>query len=216
MSSSIIIIGTGGHAASITNVALSSAMNIEAYVDDNKAGKQIDGIKIISKQECIDIYQNSNFAIAIGDNSVRERVFNEFKLEIRNAKFPPLIHSSSVIGINSKVGEGSVIMPNVNVGPNSKIGMFCILNTSSSIDHDCHMNSFSSLAPGVVTGGNISLGIRSAISIGASVKHGICIGDDVVIGANSYVNEPVKNNVVAYGVPCRFVRDRTKDDKYLL
>jgi sugar O-acyltransferase (sialic acid O-acetyltransferase NeuD family) len=215
VSKDIIIVGAGGHAVSVTNVALSCGINVVAYVDNNKAGSKVLDIPVITKQQCIDTYKTANFAIAIGDNSVRERVYNDYKLELPNCEFPPLIHQTAVIGINSKVGDGTVIMPQTNIGPNSKVGVFCILNTSSSIDHDCDMQSFSSIAPRVVTGGNVNIGVRSALSIGATVKHGIVIGDDVVIGANSYVNKPFDSNLVAYGTPCKFVRERTKEDAYL-
>jgi sugar O-acyltransferase (sialic acid O-acetyltransferase NeuD family) len=215
VSKDIIIVGAGGHAVSVTNVALSCGINVVAYVDNNKAGSKVLDIPVITKQQCIDTYKTANFAIAIGDNSVRERVYNEYKLELPNCEFPPLIHQTAVIGINSKVGDGTVIMPQTNIGPNSEVGVFCILNTSSSIDHDCDMQSFSSIAPRVVTGGNVNIGVRSALSIGATVKHGIVIGDDVVIGANSYVNKPFDSNLVAYGTPCKFVRERTKEDAYL-
>lgn len=211
VSKAIIIVGAGGHAVSVTNVALSCGMSVVAYVDDIKAGSKVLDIPVITKQQCINTYKTENFAIAIaiGDNSVRERVYNEYKVELPNCEFPPLIHQSAVIGINSKIGDGAVIMPQANVGPNSKVGVFCILNTSSSIDHDCDLQSFSSIAPRVVTGGNVKIGVRSAVSIGATVKNGILIGDDVVIGANSYVDKAFGSNLVAYGTPCKFVRERT-------
>ena len=215
MKPSLIIIGAGGHAVSIANVAHGSGMNVIAFVDDNKAGTNLLDIPIISTQQCINEHADENLAIAIGDNAVRERVCNEYRLALPNVKFPPIIHSSAVIGINAEVGDGTVVMPQVNIGPKSKVGVFCILNTSSSIDHDCEMDAFSSIAPGVVTGGNVKIGLSSAISIGAIVKHGVVIGDDVVIGADSYVNKTVESHVVAYGSPCKFVRPRNKGDSYL-
>ena len=115
-----------------------------------------------------------------------------------NAKFPPLIHNSAVIGIKTEVVNGAVVIPQVNVGPNCKVGVFCILNTSSSFDHYCELDTFSSIAPRVGTGGNVKIGLSSAMSIDAIVKHGIVIGDNVVVGANSYVNKTVESNVVAY------------------
>lgn len=111
--------------------------------------------------------------------------------------------------------DGAVVMPQVNIGPKSIVSSFCILNTSSSIDHDCEMSPFSSTAPRVFTGGNVKIGLRSAISIGAKIKHGIEIGDDSVIGANSYVNKSVDSNVVAYGSPCKFVQKRLKGNTYM-
>lgn len=215
MSSAIIILGAGGHAVSVANVAVACGMSIVAFVDDDKSESKLLGVPIITKQQCIDAHPSANFAIAIGDNSVRERVCNDYKSELPNSKFPSLIHPTAVVGLHSEIGSGTVIMPQAHVGPNSIVGDFCILNTSSSIDHDCDMRSYSSIAPRVVTGGNVKIGVRSAVSIGATIKHGIEIGDDVVIGANSYVNKAVDSNIVAYGTPCKVVRKREKGTTYL-
>jgi len=77
------------------------------------------------------------------------------------------------------------------------------------------MSDFCSLAPAAVTGGNVKIGMRSAISIGAVIKHGITIGNDCVIGANSFLNKDLPHNIVAYGVPARKVRNRNIGDSYL-
>ena len=215
MNTSIVIIGAGGHAVSIANVAHGSGMDVAAFVDDNKVGTNLLNIPVISSNQCINEYITANLAIAIGDNAVRERVSNEYKSAMPNARFPALIHSSAVVGVNTEIGDGTVVMPQVNIGPNCKVKEFCILNTASSIDHDCEMDAFSSIAPRVVTGGNVKIGLGSALSIGSTVEHGIVIGDDVVIGANSYVNKRFEGGVLAYGNPCKFVRNRNKGDSYL-
>ncbi len=215
MGSSIVIIGAGGQAVSVASVANSCGMSVVAYVDDNKAGDDIMGSPVIAQKQCLSFYQDCAFAIAIGDNSLRETVYQEYKTKLPKATFPKLIHESSVVGLSSYVGAGTVIMPLVNVGPNSRLAEFCILNTGSSVDHDCVMSRFSSLAPRATCGGGVSIGVRSSISIGATVKHNVCIGDDVVIGANSYVNAQVANNALAYGTPCKQIKYRKKGDPYL-
>ena len=215
MNTSIVIIGAGGHAISIANVAHGSGMKVAAFVDDDKVGTNLLNVPVISSKQCISEHSTTNLAIAIGDNAARERVSNEYKSAMPNARFPSLIHSSAVVGINTEIGDGTVVMPQVNIGPNCIVKEFCILYTASSIDHDCKLSAFSSLAPRVVTGGNVKIGLGSAILIGATVKHGTVIGDDVVIGANSYVNKEVEDGVVAYGSPCKFVRNRKKGDFYL-
>ena len=83
------------------------------------------------------------------------------------------------------------------------------------MDHESSMGSFSSLAPGVVAGGRVMIGERSAIGIGAAIRHGVRIGQDTVVGSASYVHEDLPNNVVAYGTPARVVRPRNGDDLYL-
>lgn len=215
MTSGIVLIGAGGHAVSITNVALSCGYDVISYVDDNKAGTQLLGIPVITSEKCLHLYSSHNLCIAVGDNAVRERVYKEYKSKFASARFPSLIHKSSVVGVGTHIDEGTVVMPLSNIGPNSQVGKCCIVNTNSSIDHDCNFDDFSSIAPGVVSGGTVSVGKRTAISIGAIIKHGVSIGDDVVIGANSYVNKNIGDSVVAYGSPCRKVRDRKVGDSYL-
>ena len=215
MRDALVIIGAGGHAVSVTNVALSCGMSVLAYVDDSKAGGKVMEIPVISKQQCLQDFPTHNYAIAIGDNAVREKVLSEYKKDCPQAKFPALIHKSSALGMASSIGDGTIIMPLVNIGPNSIVGSFCVLNTGSSIDHDCVMSEFSSLGPRVVCGGDVNIGIRSAICIGATVKHAVTIGADVVIGANSYVNKSLDDNLVAYGSPCKKIRVRQKGDSYL-
>ena len=215
MPKDIVLIGSGGHAKSVSSVATSCGFNVIAYVDDDKAGEYIFEIPVISSSECEQNYSSNDFAIAIGDNAIREHVAKEYKAKFPNAKFPYLIHKSCIIDPHCKIMEGSVLMPLSNIGPGTNIGCFCIVNTHSSVDHDCNINDYASLAPGVVLGGLVTIGLRSAISIGCTVKHNLTIGHDVVIGANSYVNKIIKDNTVAYGTPCKKVSERKKFDPYL-
>jgi acetyltransferase-like isoleucine patch superfamily enzyme len=77
------------------------------------------------------------------------------------------------------------------------------------------MSDFSSIAPGVTTGGNISIGKFSAVSLGANVIHGIKIGKHSVIGSGSTVLTNIDDYVVAYGTPAKIIRERKDGDKYL-
>jgi sugar O-acyltransferase (sialic acid O-acetyltransferase NeuD family) len=211
----LVIIGASGHAISIANVAKSAGFTIKYFVDKSKKGKELLGYSVIGDLAELQHIDKFNFAIGVGDNPSRERIFKELKAEFDSMYFPPLIHQSAVVSFFAEVGDGTVVMPNAVIGPNSKIGMFCLINTQSSLDHDCVMSDFSSLAPAAITGGGVMLGFRSAVCIGAKIKHGIRIGDDSIVGANSYLNKDLANNQVAYGTPAREIRDRNIFDAYL-
>lgn len=215
MTNDIILIGSGGHAVSVANVASSCGYHVISYVDDDKSGEMLLETPIISTDECLELFPQHNFCIAIGDNSTRQKVADEYKSKLSGAKFPSLIHSSSVVGIATRISEGTIIMPQTNIGPNSSIGDFCIINTGSSVDHDCVINNFVSIAPGVFTGGDVTIGKRSAISIGTIIKHNVSIGEDVVVGAMSYVSENLEDSIVAYGIPCKKIRPRSSGESYL-
>ncbi len=62
---------------------------------------------------------------------------------------------------------------------------------------------------------NLPIHIGSNVWIGSGVQimPGITIGDNSVIGAGSVVTRDIPENVVAYGVPCKVVREIGDYDK---
>jgi sugar O-acyltransferase (sialic acid O-acetyltransferase NeuD family) len=211
----LVIFGSSGHAVSVANVALSAGYKIECFIDGKKNGSDLLGYKIMGDIAGPGNADSLSFAIAIGDNAAREKVYKDLVEKFPNLHFPSLVHTSAVISFFTEIGDGTVVMPKAVLGPNSKVGKFCLINTQASIDHDSVMLDYSSLAPGALTGGNVEIGLRSAISIGAIIKHGLKIGDDSVVGANSYLNKDLPNNQVAYGTPAKQVRMRNIGDAYL-
>jgi len=77
------------------------------------------------------------------------------------------------------------------------------------------MEAWSSLGPGAIAGGRVRVGERSAINLGAKVVNDISIGHDTLVGAGAVVTEDIPDNVVAYGVPCRVIRERKPGEKYI-
>ena len=211
----LVIIGAGGHACSVANIALSNGIKIEYFVDQTQSENKFLGYPVFSKIKDAKNLNDFFFAIAIGDNSAREIVHkNLIKLNAQ-IQFPTLIHPSANVSCFATIKEGAVVMPNANIGPNSHVGRFCIINTNASIDHDCLMNDFAAIAPGAVTGGGVEMGLRSAVLIGAIVKHKVKIGNDSILGAGSYLNDNLPSNVVAHGTPARIIRSRLGTDSYL-
>lgn len=59
----------------------------------------------------------------------------------------------------------------------------------------------------------IHIGKNVWIGSGAQIMPGITIGDNSVIGSGSVVTSDIPSNVVAYGVPCRVIREIGDKDK---
>lgn len=211
----LVIFGAGGHAASVANVALSAGYCLRGFVDPNRKGAVVLGLRVVADEEEVGAPTEFALAIAAGDNAVRKRIHEDLRARYGALNFPALVHASAVLSVNTRLGEGSVVMPGAIIGPNSTLGRFCILNTRAAIDHDCTMADFSSLAPGAITGGDVQIGQRAAIGIGAVIKHGLSVGDDAVLGANSYLHRDQPANTLAHGSPARVVRTRKPGDPYL-
>lgn len=188
------IIGTGGHAKSITESI-------------QKAGSHV-----IWNENTQDLVTGlDNLIIGVGHNFSRYSVLQN----CLNCKFGIAIHPSAVIAEGVEIGEGTVIMAGAIINTGCKIGKHCIVNTGAILEHDSVMEDFSSLAPRVVTGGNVRIGLRSSIGLGAIIKNKVIIGYDTVIGAGSLVLDEIGSLKVAYGSPCKEIRNRTADEKYL-
>ena len=59
----------------------------------------------------------------------------------------------------------------------------------------------------------ITIGNNVWICASVTVCAGVTIGDNSVIGAGSIVTRDIPSNVLAYGVPCKAIRDITETDK---
>jgi sugar O-acyltransferase (sialic acid O-acetyltransferase NeuD family) len=153
--------------------------------------------------------------IALGDNWVRAKVVNFLKAISPSLVFPNLIHPSAQVGLNVTLGVGNALMAGTVINSNTKLGNFCICNSNCSIDHDNTLGDFVSFAPNSCSGGNVEVGDYSFIGLGANIIHGVTIGSHSVIGSGATVLKSVPAEVVAYGSPCRTVRSRNPDDKYL-
>ena len=208
----LLIVGCGGHSKVITDIALALKFKDIFYQDLNTEKNEFLGKVVFNKD--IKGYEDY-FFIAIGDNYLREKALIEFQKNNPKATTITLIHPSSIVSEKCSIDVGSVVMPLCVINSSSKIGKGVIINSHSSLDHDNFIMDFSSIAPGVITGGNVNIGQRSAISIGSIIKNNISIGSDSVVGASSYVNKDISNNLVVYGSPAKIIRNRKIGEKYL-
>jgi sugar O-acyltransferase (sialic acid O-acetyltransferase NeuD family) len=217
----LLLIGSSGHASVLLDaIELSGLFTIAGYVDDTLAAGTIRrGYSIlgpvaaaasICSEQLID-----DVVIAIGDNWWRRKVYEDLICRHPKVKFPVIKHPSSWLSASAEIGQGAAILACSHIGPGSRVGDFCIVNTGSSIDHDCAMLRFASIAPGVFTGGLVQIGECSAIGVGTSISDRISIGDHTVIGTGAVVVRNIPNLVVAYGNPARVKRSRQEGEKYV-
>jgi sugar O-acyltransferase (sialic acid O-acetyltransferase NeuD family) len=218
-SNPLIVFGAGGHAKVIADILSLQGEKISCFIDETHAGKSIDwagGAPCISEQEMKAKFKGTTprGIAAIGDNWTRSLVVARLEAAFPEFQFLKAIHPSAVVAKSASLGAGTVVMPGAIVGAGSKIGCHVILNTQSSVDHDCDFGDYSSTAPGAILGGDCKIGTFSAISLGAKLIHGIHIGSHTVIGAGSLVLKPVPELVTAFGSPLSHQEPRCREDRY--
>jgi sugar O-acyltransferase (sialic acid O-acetyltransferase NeuD family) len=204
----LIIIGAGGHGKVVADIARSQGIWNEIIFLDDQYPNRTDVLNwpIKGKVNDYPLYQNeySNIVIAIGNNKIRQEL--QIKCETKGFNIPSLIHPRSNIASNVKIGFGCVIMAGVTVNIGVEIMRGTILNTNSTIDHDCCLGEFSHISPGANLAGNVQIGNMTWVGIGSNIIEGIRIGDNVIIGAGSTVVNDIEDSMVAYGTPCKIIK----------
>lgn len=217
----IILIGSSGHANVILEALISNtSYRVLGFTDSTKGrGVTRFGLNILGKiEELPDLIKHNEIhggIVAIGDNWTRGTIVRQVNELAPDFEWINAIHPSAHLARNVSLGRGIVIMAGASIGPTSEIRDHCSIATNASLDHDSIMDTFSSLHPGVITGGNVRIGAFSAICLGANLIHGITIGRETVIGAGSTVLGDVPDNSIAYGTPARVIRRRASADAYL-
>lgn len=204
MCKKVIIIGAGGHAKVIADIIEKSNDIVYGFLDDNKdIGETIiKNYSIIGKvSECQGLQDNNKnlyFVIAIGDNYTRKNIYEKYNLNYYTA-----IHPSSNIGIDVEIKEGTVVMANVCINSNAKIGKNCIINTGSIVEHDNIIEDYVHISPNATLCGTVKVGAYTHIGSGAIVKNNTKITKDCIIGAGAVVVKNIEEKGTYVGVPAR-------------
>ena len=206
---SLAILGASGHGKVVAEIAGLEGYDEIVFFDDAFPEVKVNGVWQISGNTDTLVSKVGDFngcIVAIGENSVR--LAKTIFLINKGAALVSLVHPCAVVSAYSQVGTGSVVMANAVINPFAKLGIACIMNTSSTIDHDCVIGDGVHISPGVNIAGAVTVGHRSWLGIGSSFKQGITIGQGTCIGAGAAVISNIGDNVTAVGLPAKeFKRD---------
>jgi sugar O-acyltransferase (sialic acid O-acetyltransferase NeuD family) len=183
----LLIWGKGGHAKVVRNAVNTVYYSNIIHLDDNS--------EEVLNGSWLENYPTKHWKafVAIGDNSVRERLYK--KLEGFGYDIGTIIAAGSYVAPSASIGRGSFVAQGAIVQPDAYIYEGCILNTGCSVDHDCVVKPFTHIAPGVHLCGKVQVGSRVLLGVGSSVIPGITIADDVVVAGGS----AVKDNIILNG-----------------
>lgn len=198
----LLIIGAGGHGRVIADIAQKTGAYGEiAFLDDGDQ-KESMGLPVIGRVADMKKYVGAaDFFVAIGNSKVREQMIE--KLLSLGANVPVLIHPSAIIGACVEIGVGTSVMAGAVVNPCSTLGKGVILNTCSSVDHDCEIGDYCHIAVGVHVAGTVRLGERVWLGAGVTVKNNVNVCADCMIGAGAVVVKDIIEVGTYIGVPAK-------------
>lgn len=200
---SLVLYGAGGHAKVIYDIILSNNMLLEYLVDDQPPADFFHHLEIFKPEE--QLLKGKKVIVAVGNGRSREKIVGKIDLV---CDFETLIHHSAFVSRFSDLGVGTVVMPQVCVNAEVKIGKHCIINSASVIEHDCIIEDYVHIAPSVTLAGNITIKKRAQIGIGARIIPGVTIGEDAIVGAGAVIIKDVPAGATVVGNPGKIIKLR--------
>ncbi|HCU2526856.1 acetyltransferase [Enterobacter hormaechei] len=162
----LLILGAGGHGRTLSELATILGYAGTVFLDDNASTCPDTNKRIIGKISELRLHINkaSHVAIGIGNNKVREELY----CQLINLSVKPvtLIHPNAFISPSATISDGSVILAGAVVGANAKLGAGTIINSHSTVDHDCILRDFAHLGVGVHLAGGAIIGKSAFLQAG--------------------------------------------------
>ena len=205
----LLILGAGGHGMMVADIARAMGFERICFLDDRWPGlSHVLKWPVVGKfKDLPGVVQRSDQVFAaVGDNAARLALHRG--LAMQGLNIPVLKHPSSVVSEEAQIGPGSVVMALVAVNASAVVGEAVILNTGCSVDHDNFIEDGAHISPGAHLAGGVSVGSCSWVGIGSSIREGITIGPDCMIGAGSVVVRDVPPASKVAGNPARAMEKR--------
>jgi sugar O-acyltransferase (sialic acid O-acetyltransferase NeuD family) len=199
----LYILGFGGHARSVADIAVAMGFGQLAFVDDNaQPGEAFAGFPVLRHMPA-DPAPGWLVFPAVGDNVRRRALSDKQALELAR-----LIAPTASIGLAAVISGGVLVAHHAHVGPGARIGRGAILNTGAIVDHETQVGAFTHISINAAVAGRCTIGANVMIGAGAVVIDGISIAEDVIIGSGATVVADIAHAGTYVGTPARLMAHR--------
>lgn len=179
------------------------------FVDDNPEAAVVNGQRVLSYHEFLDVPANERLVVlAIANSLVRERLADRCASD---GVLPWSVSAGNVVSLDAvQLGEGAILCPFVTLTSNISIGRHFQANLYSYVEHDCVIGDFVTFAPGVKCNGNVVIEDHAYIGTGAVIKQGkpgqpLVIGKAALVGMGAVVTKSVPPGATVVGNPARLL-----------
>lgn len=210
MTQKLLIIGAGsvGKFVAYNINHFIQSFEIIGFLDDDvsKHDTVIAGFIVLGSVDKLPEYSGKDIAIVwgIAFPTIKKKLFNRY--QNLSFSFPNFISKNSWVSEEVIFGKGCIVYPGTTINYETVINDFVVINMNCSLGHNCFINAFSSLAPGVNLGGNTTVGNCVEVGIGASTIQGIIIEDNAIIGGQAMVVSNICHADIVVGIPAKSIR----------
>lgn len=204
----VIIISAGGFGRSMLCTADSDPdsgklWRVTGFLDDRAGLAESAPRPIVGDPFTYQAKPNDRFLCALGDPHMRRKY--AAPLLAQGARFINLCTGlRAATGL--KLGQGSMFDLTVQMGVDTEVGDFVIIQSTVVIGYQVKIGSYATINSFVFIGGRAEIGEDVTIHPHATILPGVKIGKGAVIGAGSVVIKDVPPGVTMIGNPAKVFR----------
>jgi UDP-N-acetylbacillosamine N-acetyltransferase len=207
----LVILGFGGHARSVADIALTLGIKGLIFVDEAAGSNESLWGFPVRKAFDDKLPDGWQTFAASGNNQTRRA--QVATILGRSWPLATLISPTATIGREASISAGCFIGHHAHVGPLSSIGTACIINTGAVVDHECTVGDYTHVSVNSSVAGRCHLGSFVFLGAGAVVIDKACIADSITVGAGGVVVRPLVEPGIYVGAPARPVKAKTNRER---
>ena len=199
----LLVLGAGGHARAVADVALACGFTIAGYTDRPGRG----GAGVVGDDDAAARMANAReidaLVVGVGNTALARRAALFRHASSLGVAVPALAHPRATCSSSSRIGDGTVVFPGVVLGAGVDVGVNVVLYSGAIVEHGSRIGEHAYLSPGVVLSGDVTVETGVFLGAGAVVLPGVTIGKHAIVGAGAVVVRDVPAETTVAGVPAR-------------
>lgn len=187
MSSPILVIGAGGHAAACIDVIEGTGRFTIAGLVGSAAevGSRVLGYGVLGSDDDLPqlLERYGTALVAVGQiktPDLRVRLFE--RLQELGCELPVVVSPRAQVSKHATLGHGTIVMHGAVVNAGAVVGRNCIINTLALVEHDVVIADHCHVATAAVINGGVRIGAGTFIGSNTTVRQSLRIGERCVIG----------------------------------
>ena len=209
-----LIYGRGGHALEVFHVAREVGVlrngDIFTVVKDIPTDdRNLLTLDVLTESMAAETFGSRDVEaiVAVGSSLLPRQIVDRISARFSRVVFPNVIAASALVAPEASVtsNSGTVLLQRAVVSNRAQLGRHCHMNVGALISHECRVGEFGTIAPHAVLCGGSSLGECVMVGANSTVNDWVRIESDVVVGSGSVVTRNLSGPGTYFGNPVRMI-----------
>ncbi len=206
-SRSLLLVAASGLAReALAIIKAHKLYDVIGFLDDSPAlvGATVDGIPVLGPAAAVTSYPDADILVCAGRGIVRERIVARLELlGVSPARYATVVHPAVEIPATCQVGAGSIILGGVVLTTAVAVGQHVVVMPNVTLTHDCVLQDYATVCAGVALGGTVTVGRAAYVGMNASVREGVSVGPQGILGMGSVLLTDLGAGETWIGTPAR-------------